>query len=94
MVRPVSRTTAEWFAAVEHGYLEKHQGCASCGGRHCVFRTETEQFVEYYCYACDFSVCRNTGTGRHFVWSSDQPTRQPAAILEEALHELIAPLAP
>lgn len=93
MVRRVFRTPAEWFVAVEHGYLEENQGCIHCGERHCVFRTESASLIAYYCYECEFSVCKNTVTGRHYVWGDGQPTRQPAAILEEALRGLIAPLA-
>src|SRR5712672_1455180 len=82
------KTPAEWFAAADQWYLEGHQGCVNCGGCHCVFRSESETHVEFYCYTCDFSVCRQMSTGRHYVWGDGKVERQPCAILEHVLKEL------
>jgi hypothetical protein len=82
------RTPAEWFAAAELWYLEGHQGCINCGDRHCVFRSETEALIEFYCYSCDFSVCRQLATGRHYVWGAGKVKSQPWSIMEQALLEI------
>jgi hypothetical protein len=57
------RSAADWFVAAMHWHLEEHQGCPSCRGRHCVFRSQWGTRVEYYCTACDFSVGQDTATG-------------------------------
>jgi hypothetical protein len=59
------RTAADWFAAAARWHLQGHQGCVFCGGRHCVFRTERDGHVEYYCSTCDFCVSYDRHTGRH-----------------------------
>jgi len=53
----------DWYAQAERAYVEQHQGCPSCGGQHCVFRSVWDHRIEYYCSLCDFAVCRNQATG-------------------------------
>jgi hypothetical protein len=67
------RTAVEWFEDAARWYIEGHQGCVSCGGQHCVFRSEWGARVEYYCSACDFSVCHDRQTGRYFAAAGDGP---------------------
>ena len=55
MVR-AKRTSGEWFEAAVRSYVERHQGCAWCGGSHRVFKQERGGRVEYYCNGCDFRV--------------------------------------
>jgi hypothetical protein len=65
------RTAVEWFVDAARWYVEGHQGCVSCGGQHCVFRSEWGERVEYYCSACDFSVCHDGQTGHYFAAAGD-----------------------
>jgi hypothetical protein len=65
------RTPAEWFYAAARCYLEQHQGCAACGGQHCVFRSRWGSRTEYYCSACDFSACHDADSGRCFASEGD-----------------------
>jgi hypothetical protein len=74
------RTALDWFFEATHWYEEEHQGCASCHGRHCVFRTVSATRIEYYCTACDFSSCHDTQTGRYFADLGEGP-RPPGALL-------------
>jgi len=68
------RTAVEWFEDAARWYVEGHQGCASCGTRHCVFRSEWGPRVEYHCSSCDFSVGHDRETGRSFaVEGRDEP---------------------
>ncbi len=62
-----ARTPAEWFAEATRWYAQEHQGCASCRGRHCVFRSGERTRVEYYCTACDFSACHDGESGLYFA---------------------------
>ena len=65
---PQTQVTADqWFAEASRWYVEGHQGCPSCHGAHCVFRSEWGARVEYHCTACDFSACRDAESGRSFV---------------------------
>lgn len=65
------RTAVEWFVDAARWYVEGHQGCVSCGGQHCVFRSEWGARVEFYCSACDFSVCHDGETGHYFAAAGD-----------------------
>lgn len=67
MMLNAERTAVEWFEEAERWYVEGHQGCACCGRQHCVFRSEWNQRVEYYCSVCDFSACHDAATGRCFA---------------------------
>jgi hypothetical protein len=67
----VTRTPAEWFQAAKHCYVENHQGCAACGSQHCVFQSHGDHRSEFYCSACDFSVCHDRGRGQYFASEGD-----------------------
>jgi hypothetical protein len=60
------RTAGDWFKEAESCYVEKHQGCAWCGGSHRVFRLRQGQQVQFYCNACDFRVGFDQATGEYF----------------------------
>ena len=74
------RTAVEWFVDAARWYVEGHQGCVSCGGQHCVFRSEWGARVEFYCSACDFSVGHDIRTGRYFAVAG-QPEPLPETLL-------------
>jgi hypothetical protein len=65
------RTPVEWFYEAARWYLEGHQGCPSCRGQHCVFRSSWGRRLEYYCSACDFSACHDGESGRYFACRGD-----------------------
>jgi hypothetical protein len=65
MANVAGRTAVDWFTAAARWHLEGHQGCAFCGGKHCVYRTEERGRVEYYCSTCDFSVSHDPRTGQY-----------------------------
>ena len=65
------RTPAEWFHAAARCYVEKHQGCAACGRQHCVFQSRWNHRAEYFCSACDFSVCHDRDRGQYFASEGD-----------------------
>jgi hypothetical protein len=67
MSRSVEQSPAEWFEKAAQWYVEGHQGCAWCGSQHCVVRSEWAGRIEYFCPACEFGVCRDKVTGRHFA---------------------------
>jgi hypothetical protein len=67
----LERTPTEWFHAAAHSYVEKHQGCAACGGQHCVFPSRWGSRLEYYCSACDFSASHDAETGHYFASPGD-----------------------
>lgn len=60
------RTAAQWYEEAARWYVEGHQACPACGGRHCVFRSERGGRVEYLCSECDFAACRDRKTGLHY----------------------------
>jgi hypothetical protein len=72
-------TADQWFAEASRWYVEGHQGCASCHGRHCVFRSEWGSRVEYHCTACDFSACHDAQTGQSFVAFGEPRAPAPLA---------------
>jgi len=75
-------TTGEWYEAAEFWHTEEHQGCPCCRGRHCVFRSEWGDRVEYYCTACDFSASRDRQTGRCFT-TTETGRERPSAVLDD-----------
>jgi hypothetical protein len=77
-------TTEEWYEAAEFWHIQHHQGCPCCRGRHCVFRSEWGDRVEYYCTACDFSASRDGRTGRCFI-TADTGRERPSTILDDPL---------
>jgi hypothetical protein len=71
-------TPREWFEAAEQWRLQEHQGCPCCRGRHCVFRSEWDGRIEFYCTACDFSASHDPRTDRYFTTAAagrEQPPR-------------------
>jgi hypothetical protein len=77
-------TVWEWYEAAEFSYAKEHQGCPCCPGRHCVFRSEWGDRVEYYCTACDFSASRDRRSGRCFT-TTETDRERPSAVLGELL---------
>jgi hypothetical protein len=69
------RTAAEWFRAAMETYVSEHQGCPCCSDQHCVFRSFWSNRIEYYCSACEFSVCLDAATGdcRFALGDKDNP---------------------
>ena len=61
------RTSSEWFQEAARCYLERHQGCAWCGGSHRVFRICRENQVVYYCNGCD-SRAEHDESANQFLW--------------------------
>jgi hypothetical protein len=50
----LERTPRDWFEEAARRYLETHQGCAWCGGTHCVYHVVERHQESYYCNDCDF----------------------------------------
>jgi hypothetical protein len=69
----LNRTAEEWFADVLRWYMEEHQGCPCCQGRHCVFRAEWGTRIEYYCTSCDFYAGHDRQLNRCTVGGGDNP---------------------
>jgi hypothetical protein len=61
------RTPVEWFREAARVYLEQHQACVWCGGRHRVFRSERGSRLEYYCSACDFYVSHDREANDYYA---------------------------
>jgi hypothetical protein len=61
------RSPGEWFESAVRSYVEGHQACPWCDCKHCVFRTEWENRIDYLCSACDFSVCFDRRSGSHYM---------------------------
>jgi hypothetical protein len=61
------RTAKEWFDAAARAYVDGHQACASCGGRHQVYKGRRGKRQEYYCPACDFFAFHDEGNGQFFA---------------------------
>jgi hypothetical protein len=61
------RTAQEWFHEAARCYIDKHQGCAWCGGAHRVYRRKEGPRVTYSCRDCDFQAGQDEATGRCFV---------------------------
>jgi len=72
----LDRTPQEWFEEAARCYLEKHQGCAWCGGQHRVYQLVQEQQVVYYCYGCEFRAGHDKQVGNFFSFPG-QETRKP-----------------
>jgi hypothetical protein len=77
------RTSQEWFAEAVRCYVERHQGCAWCGGSHRVLRRQQGDCVEYYCTGCDFRTAHDPDTERFFVIpGADQGEKSPETMFE------------
>jgi hypothetical protein len=65
------RTPSEWFQVAAFCYVDKHQGCAWCGGSHRVFRHQRGSRTEYYCHGCDFRTTFDQATGQYDAESGE-----------------------
>jgi hypothetical protein len=74
------RVAQKWFMAAIHWYIEKHQGCPRCRGRHCVFRARWGSRTEYRCTACDFSAAFDESSGLYAA-TDNEPRPTGIAIL-------------
>ena len=82
MVRS-ERTSSEWFAAAERYYIERHQGCAWCGGQYRVFRRQRGNTLEYYCHSCDFRASHDAKSGQCvFVPGADPREKRPETMFD------------
>ncbi len=63
MERDSQGLAQKWFREAMRWYVEEHQGCPRCHGRHCVFRARWGNRVEYHCTGCDFSAAHDEATG-------------------------------
>jgi hypothetical protein len=61
------RTAREWFDEAQRAYVEGHQACASCGGRHQVYKGRRGHRLEYYCPACDFYAFHDESIGQFYA---------------------------
>jgi hypothetical protein len=66
MVR-AERTSREWFTEAQRCYIERHQGCAWCGGSHRVYFVRRDGRVEYSCNGCDFRATHNEVTDQYLT---------------------------
>jgi hypothetical protein len=76
------RTAQQWFAEASRCYVEEHQGCASCRGRHCVFPARWGQRTEYHCNECDFSVAHDAGSDEFTVTPGQGKAPTACVVLE------------
>jgi len=67
MPAELERTAREWFEEAERAYAERHQACASCGGRHQVYKGRRGSRLEYYCPACDFYAFHDESKGQFYA---------------------------
>jgi hypothetical protein len=68
----LGRTAQEWFHEAARCYLDKHQGCAWCGGPHRVYQLVQELQIVYYCYGCDFRAGHDKTTGQFFSFPGEK----------------------
>jgi hypothetical protein len=67
----------KWFRAAIRWYVEEHQGCPRCQGRHCVFRARWGNRIEYHCTGCDFSAAHDEVTG---VYAATNGEAMPSGV--------------
>lgn len=60
-----ARTPQDWFEDASRCYVDKHQGCAWCGGVHQVYRINNAGRVSYYCQGCDFQATHDLANNRY-----------------------------
>jgi hypothetical protein len=70
----------DWFAEARRCYLEEHQGCPCCRGRHCVFRARWGNRTEYHCTECDFSAAGDDLAGFYVATTGREPAGGPLAL--------------
>lgn len=68
------RSAEQWFREAARCYIEKHQGCAWCGGAHRVLHRRRQQRHSYSCNACDFHVGLDEAAGEYFIISGEDIT--------------------
>lgn len=56
-----------WFQEAARWYVEKHQACPWCRGRHQVYKSQRGSRLEYYCSACDFCASHDQESGDYFA---------------------------
>lgn len=71
------RTSCDWFEEAARCYVERHQGCAWCGGSYRVYQVRKEKQTAYYCHGCDFRAEHDeqNGSYRHFPGEERIPGR-------------------
>ncbi len=74
----------EWYSLAEKCYLEKHQGCAWCGGSHRVFCTKEGDRTSYYCQACDSQASYDRASRKyHFLAGEDIRDKGPETMCDD-----------
>jgi hypothetical protein len=91
--RLLGRTADEWSSAAMRWYLEEHQGCPCCQGRHCVFRSQWGARVEYHCNACDFSAAYDTALKRCTASRGERPQGLGMKLCRDSAFDVPSPLA-
>ena len=77
------RTPQEWFAEAARLYVERHQGCAWCGGSHRVFHTQRGSRREYFCTGCDFRSGYDACINRYYSYPGEpQQSDKPPTMYE------------
>jgi hypothetical protein len=69
--RDAQAAAQKWFREAIRWYVEEHQGCPRCRGRHCVFRARWGSRVEYHCTGCDFSAAHDESAGTYAATRGD-----------------------
>ncbi len=82
MVRS-GRTSSEWFREAARCYVERHQGCAWCGGSYRVYQRRRGAVVEYCCNGCDFRATHDETTGQYVLVPGEVRTRTPPETMFE-----------
>ncbi|MCI0459929.1 MAG: hypothetical protein L0Z62_23510 [Gemmataceae bacterium] len=76
MVRS-ERTSSEWFREAARCYVERHQGCAWCGGSYRVFQRRRGDVVEYQCSGCDFRAGHDEASDKYVLVPGESRTKAP-----------------
>ena len=78
------RTSQDWFDEAARCYMERHQGCAWCGGSYRVFSTQQGHRREYYCSGCDFRTGYDAANNRYFSYpGEEQAGETPGTMYED-----------
>jgi hypothetical protein len=77
---------SRWFHAAARCYVERHQGCAWCGGSYRVFEIRRDSTLEYFCNACDFRAGHDEADDHYFCVPGAKNTGAPPT-----MHGLSAP---
>ncbi|MCS7044893.1 MAG: hypothetical protein NZO58_00915 [Gemmataceae bacterium] len=86
---PCERTASDWYSAAAECYEDQHQGCAWCGGSHCVRQGRRGDYHVLTCQRCDFEVSRHEPSGRCRVIPGEELTPVSETMLEGPLSELL-----